>query len=321
MKKLLKSCVIVLLAIALSAFAAGCKNDKPTEPDPDPLPPQIITPRPTPSPTPTPTPSPEPIADDVGSLQYGAYYYMFGDLNSVAFIFHEDGVIRDNVGGEGEYELEDDNIIISYENDMTFVLNIVDDYTLSDPSSGMPYIREGGEGFGETEFNYEEPPLFFHNKEYYLDGDEDAFALYFWDNGDVDIEDEDGIDSGLYTVDRDRITIMLDGRVIATLSILNCATLENSATMEIYALKGALDRELVLYDYYYMEGNRNDLGLYFRDEGEIDFNIQGIEMAVGEYSIEEFTVSIDLEGADAILELINSYILESSEGFVFIRLP
>jgi len=317
MTRLLRNCTIVVMAIALAATVA-CSDAQPpeTEPDWQPSPtPVTITPEPDPSPTPD-----TPI-EEVLLLEYDKYYFMYGDPDSFGIVFLESGVAFDTDGDEFMFEVEGSEIVVLGDGETDSRIRIIDSFTLEMLSYGIILIREGGEGFGIISSGFDAPPLFFFNEHYYLNGDDSGISLYFLDDGDVEIDGSPEFAIGRYMIDEDVVTLIVDGYVFSALRVVNCIVLEDVETLEMFTLAGALDRTLALDAFYYMEGDKNDLSLYFWDDGEVDFDIQGMEIAIGTYTLDGYVITLELDDEETELIIVNSYILESDDGFVFIRIP
>lgn len=308
----------VLLALALIAACAGCGDKSPEAPPSD------LSPSPSPSPSDSPSPalssSPTPMGTGAGMLELGQFYYHYGDPNSTGCMFLEDGTIVDNMGEDGTYVLDWDIISVYFGGELVMEFRIVDEYMLEDLDSFTVYIREGGEGFGSTSVsgsNY----LFFIGYYYYLGGVKGSVSLMFWDNGYVDIEEQDLYAFGSFTVASNEITISVEGEYLMTLRILNHAELEDAATGERYALDGTYDDELVTGDYYYfiILGEANG-SLCFWDDGFVDMELVNGDVVEIVYALDGDTIYIDYEGEDIILTIVNGYVLDN-DGYHYVRLP
>ena len=195
--------------------------------------------------------------------------------------------------------------------------------TLTKPAMPEPVISDGDSDDEPYYHEYEGEFLgFFFQEYYYLDGDDSLLGLYFWDDGDVDLADPD-YDSvrGVYDVDDGIITIYVNGDEYAELLILDCATLLDFDNGVIYALVGALDNELEIDDYYYLDGDEDAGNLWFWDDGEVDIEDSDGDVEVGTYEVYGVTIVIELDSSEVELYIINSYILESEHGDKFIRVP
>ena len=194
--------------------------------------------------------------------------------------------------------------------------------TPTQPATPDPVISDEDPDDEPDYYEYESEFLgFFFQEYYYLDGDDYSLGLYFWDDGDVDLDDPDDSEYGEYDIDDDIITIYIDDEEYMILQILDCATLEDYYTGEIYALEGALDMELVTSDWYYLDGDENAGNLWFWDDGDVDIEDPYGDIEVGTYEVDDETIVIELDGDEVELTIINSYILESEYGDLFIRIP
>ena len=162
----------------------------------------------------------------------------------------------------------------------------------------------------------------FFQEYYYLDGDGSLPGLYFWDDGDVEFDGPD-VDSifGEYDIDEETIVIYVDGEEFTELIILDWATLLDFAKGDIYALEGALDNELETGDYYYLNGDEDAGNLWFWSDGDVDIEDSDGDIEVGKYEVRGVTVVIELHGDEVELYIVNSYILQSEHGDIFIRVP
>jgi len=106
-----------------------------------------------------------------------------------------------------------------------------------------------------------------------------------------------------------------------TLLVTNVTMLEDVETGDMYALEGALALELTLGELYFQDGDRQALALRFREGGEVVFYQYGSEVALGEYSKDDYLVSIILGGEEEVFVIINSYVLGSNDGMIFMRRP
>jgi len=161
----------------------------------------------------------------------------------------------------------------------------------------------------------------FHSVYYYLDGDESAPGFCFHELGSVDIAITSGEQEGTYYIDEDEITITLNDDVIAQLRIMNMAELRDIETDDTYALPGALDMNLHVGKYYYQNANVNAVGIHFREDGELDYEVTGQVLSTAAYTVEGTTILTSI-GSDAEeIYIINSYTLRAQDGIVFIREP
>jgi len=255
-------------------------------------------------------------------LELDKYYYMDGDPDSVGYVFLKDGSVYDNEGEEGRFELDGEIITVFLDDEQVASLKLIDEYTFLDTESGIVYIREGGGGFGVSDKTGTGYSQILFGEYYYLSGDENEPGFYFYRDFSVDVGTPSDWEEGVYSVDNDVITIDLDGKRIAVLVIINMAELlDTNSITDIYALEGALTRELVIDDYYYLDGDANAANLWFFSDGYVELEDPSGDTGMGSYTVDGGTLFLELGGETDALYIVNSYILESDWGFSFIRLP
>ena len=329
MKKLTVKCVLILAAVVFSLIVTGCSDTSaPGSASPPTTQPSASG---SPAPTPPPSPSPsdlappvssEPPEPDFGMLELDKYYYMDGDPDSVGYVFLSDGAIFDSEGIQGRFELDGENITVFLDGNLVATLKLIDEYTFLETESGIVYIREGGGGFGVSDKTGTGFSQILYGEYYYKNGDEDEPGFYFYRDFSVDVGTPSDWEEGVYSIDNDIITIELDGKHIADLVIINMAELLDSDNItDIYALEGALTREIVIDDYYYLDGDENAANLWFFIDGFVELEDPSGETGTGSYSVDGATLFLELGGETDELHIVNSYILESDWGFSFIRLP
>ena len=257
MKKLIKRSLPVLLGVFITLTLAACGGgDAETSPPASPsgsastpvaTPPVSTSPSqypsssPSPSPTPSATPSPPPPVNGTGSLELSEYYYYDGLYSGSSLHFYSDGTFEADSGDgdilEGTYTVVGDRITCEVDGEEEY-LNIVDEYTL-ESDYGELFIREGGVGFIGGGFDPSNLPPIVFDEYYYLEHDMEELTLYFWDDGDVELGYLENHEWATYVYDGyDEIKILMDGRVVMVLSIINDYTLENSHTGVLYILDG-----------------------------------------------------------------------------------
>jgi len=316
---------MILLTLALAVSLAGCEGSQQTlEQDPPPAPPVVSTPapvRPSPSPAPPPLPPQEP---DPVPLEFGEYYYLFGNPANMGIMFLEEGVAINSDGEEMLYEIIDSLISVAADGERESELRIIDEYTLGEQATGMVYIREGGEGFGSMPDLPAGPRVFFTGERYYLDGDTDEVSFLFRYDGEAACFGLEEPEYGVYSIDGNKITITVDGEVRMVLKILDPVTLEDTLTGDKYGLADSFDRELILHEDYFQFGDEAELSLWFRDDHEVDFRSMGLDIATGVYTVDddEFLITIEVDGEEMELSILSNYLLcFIGQDIDFIRIP
>jgi len=322
MRTPIKIGALMLLAAVTALSIIGCDILNPTAPETAPPPVPPVRPAPTPPPSPDPAPPPqEPVPV---LLEFGEYYYMFGDPDYMSIIFHEDGAVIRSTGEEAQFEIDGASISIFAEGEWESELRIIDEFTLEDPLTGISFIREGGEGFGGITDLPAGPRLFFAGEYYFLDGNEGEAGLIFRDENEAGLYGEEEPEYGTYAIAGNELTVTIGGEIRFVLSILDPTTLEDKQTGEKYGLAGAFDRELKLYASYYQFGDKEDLSLFFRDDDEVDFEFPGFNASTGIYEVdpEEYAITMDVDGVEMELSIINYYLLRIlGEDIYFVRVP
>jgi len=328
MKKVVITIAAILFAIALAASLTGCDDKNVLEPAPSQSAPDSPTPSPSPSPVVTPSPSqqppppPAPETPNVGLLELGEYYFLNGDPESASCVFLENGIIRDNLGEEGEYEIVDDMINVYFEGQLVLQFWIIDEYTLIDVEDGSDFIREGGAGYGGYGYLSDELPPVFFMEYYYLNADADELGFFFWEDGEVDINAPDMSMTAVYTHVGLYISIIVDDEEIV-FKILNYAELEDLSTGEIYAIKGTYEKELVVNEYYYFFVFGHQSGsIWFWDDGAVDIEDENGEIIRAQYTVaDDDAVLVEYEGLEVVFRVINGYVLELEDLVQFVRIP
>lgn len=326
MKKKVVRIAIVLLVVAMALSLGACKEDPPPPPAPtqsspanSPSPSQP----PAPPPAQSPSPSPEPVYSDYGLLEIVERYYLNGDDDAAYCIFFSDDTIQDEYGEEGEFDVFGNYINIFYNGEHVATLEILDSYTLEDVETGTLWIRDGGyipQPTGPSYVSAGLPPIIF-NKYFYLDGDTDETSLYFWEDGDVDIESPNGNIYADYVWTGNEIVIMREGQVILVLSIDNPTELEDVNSWDSYYFEDAHTYELETSERYYLNGDEDELQLWFWSDGTVEIENTNGDVNTADYYTIGYTVYIDI-GYEVELEIVNSYVLRDNEdGEMFIRLP
>ena len=347
MKNPAKSILIILISMALAVAAAGCTDPLPPAPSPKPT---ATGPMPTPPPSPsTPSPAPtpaEPLEPEQGPLELETYYFLFGDPQNTGIMFSGDGLYASTGGTEAQYELEGNSISLYVDGEPVSWLEVVDEYTIEEPATGMRYIREGGPGYGGLAGLPAGPLEFFTGQDYFLDGDAEEKKISFHDSDIVILLDADSRIYGRYAKADSEITITAGDEVIQVLTILDPVRLKDSKTGEVYGLEGFLDTELTRDVYFYQFGDMQELYLSFRDweeteiepedgngsgdgdeaiielTGEAVFGLAGVDILTGAFTSREQTLVIDIEGEVTELVIENSYILRVvGQDVLFIRMP
>ena len=329
--------MLALPVVAMMVSLAGCKDDPPPPPEPvRSSSPGPASPSATPSPvSQQPAPPPAPTDDggysDYGLLETAERYYVNGDEDAPYCIFFSDDTVQDEYGAEGMFEARGSYIYIYFNGSHVGTLTIIDAYTLEDEESGVRWIREGGDGFGADAESMESgesappyvsiglPPIIF-GKNYYLEGDTDDVSLYFWEDGDVDIEGGAENIYAEYIYTGEEIIITRGGQVILVLVVVNPAELEDVNSWDCYYFEGAHDYELETYERYYLNGDEDDVQLWFWSDGTVDVTNPDGDAANADYYVDGYSVYIDI-GYEVELEIVNSYVLRDDEGNVFVRLP
>ena len=330
MKKTVVRIAIFLLAIAMAFSLSGCKDDPP--PEPPPPAPASQTPSPAPSQSPAPSPAPAPVLEqddyysDYGLLETAERYYLYGDEGSAYCIFFSDDTVQDEFGDEGEFDVFGDLIFIYFNGEHVATLEIMDFYTLEDVESGVKWIREGGFGYNPEEpvpayVSAGLPPIIF-GKYYYLEGDSDDVSLYFWEDGDVDIEGGNENIYGEYIYTGDAIVITREGRTVLILSIDNPAELSDVNSWDSYYFEGAHTYELETAERYFLNGDTDGLNLWFWSDGTLDIETPAGDTISTDYYTIGYTVYASVGGDDITMEIVNSYVLmDEFNGDMFIRMP
>jgi len=338
MRKLYIKAFALLCAASLTISSAACGGSKPAEPSAGPKPSAAAvkptdTPAPTNTPqptnTPAPTETPEPAEQDFGLLELGAYYYRDGDEDTDGIIFYEDGIVRDNdyinSGQQGEFTVKGGVVTVYQDDEEIAGFRIVDKYTIENNDDETRYIRKGGAGFAGGGVTAETPPIFCDTF-YYQDGDTDMPSLYFFDDGTMDLDFPENGDEPAstvrcdYSIDGDKITITSGGKENVML-IKDCVTIEDSENGDIFAPEGCLDGVIETSEYYYLDGDENAGSVYFYDDGDVDLEKANGDMTTGAYTVDGSTITVELDGQTAEMEIVNGYILKSDEANLFIRLP
>jgi len=308
--------LFVLLAVTVAISAAACDTALP-EPDVQPTP----TPRPSPTPTPTPAPTPTP-PPDLGLLQLGEAYYMNGDVRQMDIVFLEGGVFEDGSGEEARYEVDGSVVNIFRDGSIDSGLIMISEFVLEDVSTGIRFIREGGDGFGGVSGIPSGSREIFFEADYFLDGETDGPSLFFYDSGEVALGAAEERELGRYTIDADWIMITVGDELRLVLNIVNAAELVDVGASETYALKGAIGAELMLDERYYQFGEAGEISMRFLEEGEVVFEYMGDVISSGEYTVEDDRISLDLDGVETELAIVNNYVLFLLEQELqFVRLP
>jgi len=325
--RLFRKLVLVPAVVILALSVPGCNNA--AAPAPASSPPRqspaspSLTPPPSPSPSPTsPSPSPEPPVQGLGLLEPDKYYYMQGDPDSTGYVFLEDGFVFDNYGEEGQFELDGEVIVIRFDSGLIVNMRLIDEFTLLDTGSGTVYIREGGIGFGTSGPAASGYSQILFEAFYFLSGDEHELSFCFHDDGAVNIGTPAEWDEGTYTVNNDEITIVSEGRPIIILTVINLAELADlNNPPDVYAFKAAFAAELVAGDYYYIDGDIDSASLCFSADGQVKIEDPYGDSEIGLFTVDGEMVTIELGGETDVLYIVNSYILESVWGLLFIRFP
>ena len=349
MKNPVKSVLIILVSMALAVSAAGCADPLPPEPAPKPTATGAM-PTPPPSPPasqPAPTPA-DPQEPEQGPLELEAYYFLFGDPQNTGIVFSGEGLYVSTGGTEALFELEGNSISLYVDGEPVSWLEIIDEYTIEEPATGMRYIREGGPGFGGLAGLPAGPLEFFTGQDYFLDGDAEEKKVSFHDSNIVILLDEDSRQYGRYAKTDSEITITIGGEVVLVLAILDPVRLKDTQTGEIYGLEGFLDTELMRDAYYYQFGDMLEVYLCFRDweetetepedgdgggdgdeddaiveqTGEAVFGLAGVDILSGTFTVRGQTLTVDIEGEVTELVVENGYILRvADQDVLFIRIP
>jgi len=261
-------------------------------------------------------------------------------------MFSGDGLYASTGGTEAQYELEGNSISLYVDGEPVSWLEVVDEYTIEEPATGMRYIREGGPGYGGLAGLPAGPLEFFTGQDYFLDGDAEEKKISFHDSDIVILLDADSRIYGRYAKADSEITITAGDEVIQVLTILDPVRLKDSKTGEVYGLEGFLDTELTRDVYFYQFGDMQELYLSFRDweeteiepedgngsgdgdeaiielTGEAVFGLAGVDILTGAFTSREQTLVIDIEGEVTELVIENSYILRVvGQDVLFIRMP
>ena len=346
MKKAIYFSLALLFVLALALAAAGCvTKEAPAESPPVSSPPASASESATASPSPSPTEPPKtdpptdppteppetPLAEenplampfDFVMLVLDEYYYLDNDPDSMGVMFLDGGKAVSTDGEEGTYTTEEGSrdINIFVDGEQTALLYIIDDSILLLDDSHDFYIRGGGTGYDGEETVPEGFDKILFSQYYFLDGDAMELSYYFYDDGDVDIGTPEEWVTGMYIIGGDYITIVLDKSVYTVLRVENTTELEDIRTTCIYALEGALDRELVTYEYYYMYADEESGSLWFDDDGNVDIEDEYGEISTATYYINGMDVTISFEGEEEVVTIANSYLLKTDDGFYFVRIP
>jgi len=153
-----------------------------------------------------------------------------------------------------------------------------------------------------------------------------------------------------YTIIDNEITITIGDEVKFVFIAQDPATLKDTLTGEKYGLEGLLSLELVLDTPYYQFGDPEELYICFRAAeteeepgedngavgenagedteevsiltGEVSFGVGGVDMAFGTFTLQEQTLTVDVDGESTGLVIINNYVLRvSDQDVLFIRTP
>ena len=316
MKTLIARFLPALLAVAMALSAAACDITMP-EASIKPTPTQHPRPTVTPSPAPTPTPVPNP-----GLLQFGEVYFMNGDSKQMGIVFFEGGTTENSNGVEARYEVDSSVVSIFVDDEWDSDLLIVDEFILEEVETGIRFIRENGAGFGGVTDIPDGSRDIFFEAYYYLDGEADGASLYFYDFGEVVLDVADEPELGKYTIYAGWIRVTIGGEERMVLRIINAAELVDDDTSEAYALKGAIGAELVLNERYYQFGEAGEVSMSFREDGEVVYEYGGEVISSGAYTVEDGSISVDLDGAETELSIVNSYVLFLlDQELQFVRIP
>ena len=263
-----------------------------------------------------------PGTQDLGLLELNEFYYAYGDPTDLGLMFFDDGFVRSNNfdidGIEASFTVDGGTITLTYMGQVS-EMYINDEYSILG-SAGEEYIREGGEGFGVVQ---EPPQAILYETYYYLDGDEEQMGVYFLADGSVNVQmAPDDIRDGFYYLTENEITIMTEDMETAfLLNIQNMFTLENNDSGEVFIPVGALTKELVIDEYYYLYGVRSSTRIIFHDDGSATIEEEGVDSIQCDYSVEDGFISLIVEGTESSLEIVNDYSLDlTGFGVQFIRL-
>lgn len=163
------------------------------------------------------------------------------------------------------------------------------------------------------------PPVFYSTY-YYLGGEDCDTDLYFYDDGEVDLDYPDETLTGEYTVEEYGITIEVDGEQHVSLLMIDMCTLldENG---NVYMVEGANNRELETSSFYYLNADEDAGSVWFYNYGDVDVENPGSETMTYEYTVDGDTITVTYEGNTATMTIYNSYMLLSDEGNWFVRQP
>jgi hypothetical protein len=153
---------------------------------------------------------------------FDEYYCLEGDKNLKALCFRDDGIVdieTPDAYNWGTYTpvtyiADDATLTIYIDGGETVEFSIADTCTLTEIATGDRYWIVDSL-----------PQSLAIQEKYYQNADEDGFWLYFWDDGEVDIELPGTLTmSAYYTVDEEEVRIKADGEY-AWLEIINAYTL------------------------------------------------------------------------------------------------
>jgi len=333
MYRQIKECVLVPAVIIIALLTAGCGNSAApgteTAPAISPVsqsPSQNLSPSPETS-LAGETGHTEPPSPDYGILALESCYFMDGDPGLSGYVFMEDGAVIDTDEVEWSYEIDGENIRVGKKSDPAIKINmrLIDEYTILELEHGIIYIREGGEGFGTGwQWDAHINRLFFEIP-YYRDGLAGETSFCFFNDGAVIINAPETYVESEYCIENEEILIGHTGDedspgiVLVILNMSELADPENAGI--VYAPEGAYEQGLVIGANYYMDGDLKDGKLRFIDESGFEFGDQSGEIEKGLYTFDGSIVTIELGGESVSLSFVNSFILGSDWGLVFIRYP
>ena len=161
---------------------------------------------------------PRMVTEDLDLILFSEYYFLDGDSDEVSYYFYDDGDVDIGTSDEWErgiYLVSDYTLTVILEGEIVKVLGFVNIAELEDIKTTEIYALEDALSYELVTSAY-----------YYQDGDEDADNLWFYDDGDVDLQDSDGeTETGTYTVQGDTISVTY-GEDSADLEIVNSYILE-----------------------------------------------------------------------------------------------
>jgi len=315
------------MVIAIAITISGCRNaDTSESPVSAPVTAGSSSESPESDPTTAstdPGPTIVPPSSDKGLLAMDKTYYYNGDSNTPLITFKEDGTfIAESF--IGEYRVVGETVEIMIDGEIIDKLHIRNGYILESTTDDTLFIREGGEGFIRMiqPFNSVGVRILFFDEYYYISGDEENTGLCFRNDGKVDLKDPEGQNQGVYNyIEGVGITVSFEDQPELILQTTDAATLTNSIANVSFMLKGAQLNQLEIAREYYFNGDLSLEHFKFESNGNYILSSSDGTSWEGTYSIGSDTVFAELDGDIAGLRIINSYVLEFQNEFLFIRMP